>query len=262
MVSLASPGVLQLRVLDVGQGDAIAVGTPGGRWILVDTGAGSGERLARRLVAQGIPGLALLVLTHPDLDHVGGAADLLRTIPVRAVADGGTVRGTDTYREILAVTDSLGLPWRILRRGTSWTQDGVELSVLHPAGGEDPSDPNGASVVILVRWGAFEALLTGDAPVEAEMAILPMVPPVELLKVGHHGSRTSTGVELLERARPALSVISVGSGNRFGHPAPEVLARLRREGVEVLRTDLHGTLSIRARRDGTFEVEAERGRSD
>ncbi|HSG47878.1 MAG TPA: DNA internalization-related competence protein ComEC/Rec2 [Longimicrobiales bacterium] len=249
------PRGLEVRVMDVGQGDAIAVGTPEGRWFLVDTGAGSGERLGRELVGAGIPRLDLLVLTHPDLDHMGAAAALLRTLPVAGVADGGVIRGTGAYREVVAAAEERGVPWRVLRRGTAWEVDGVSFRVLHPGdgvGGAD--DPNDRSVVLLVSWGDFDVLLTGDISVGVEEEILPLLGPVEVLKVGHHGSRTSTGVPLLDRTRPLLSVISVGRGNRFGHPAPEVLARLREKGVRTLRTDQQGNVRILGRRDGSFTV--------
>jgi competence protein ComEC len=251
---------LEIRILDVGQGDAIAVGTPGGRWVLVDTGAGSGERLARSLVAQGIPRLHLLVLTHPDLDHMGAAAGLLRTLPVSGVADGGMVRGTDAYREVAAAAGEEGVPWRVVRRGEEWLLDGVHFRVVHPANVDAAAgEPNDASVVLLVRWGEFDALLTGDASTMVEDEILPLLGPVELLKVGHHGSRTSTGAALLERVRPQVSAISVGRENRFGHPAPEVMARLGEGGGRLFRTDLHGTVVIRASDDGAWTVRTERG---
>jgi competence protein ComEC len=261
---MARPPVVEVRVLDVGQGDAIAVGTPTGRWILVDTGAGSGERLARVLVAEGIPRLSMLVLTHPDLDHMGAAADLMRTLPVAAVADGGVVRSTDAYREVLRAAQEEGVPWVVLRRGESWTLDGVSLEVLHPGpdASGDAREPNDASVVLLVRWGAFEALLTGDVSVSVEEEILPLLAPVELLKVGHHGSRTSTGDRLLDRVRPKVSAISVGRRNRFGHPAAEVLERLREKGGRVVRTDLHGTVVVRGREDGSWTLATDRNGGD
>ena len=215
-------------------------------------------------MADGIPRLAMLVLTHPDLDHMGAAAELVRTLPVGAVADGGVVRSTDAYLGVLQAAREEGVPWVVLSRGESWTLDGVSLQVLHP-GPKSPGDarePNDASVVLLVRWGAFEALLTGDVSVSVEEEILPLLAPVELLKVGHHGSRTSTGDPLLDRVRPEISAISVGRRNRFGHPAAEVLRRLREKGGRVVRTDLHGTVVVRGREDGTWTLTTDRAGGD
>jgi competence protein ComEC len=256
------PRALEIRVLDVGQGDAIAVGTPAGRWILVDTGAGSGERLARGLVAHGIRRLELLVLTHPDLDHMGAAAELMDHLPVRAVADGGSLRGTDAYRGLVAAARQGGVPWRALHRGAAWEMDGVRFRVLHPSADGAAAEPNDRSVVLQVTWGEFDVLLTGDISVEVERDLVPHLRPVEVLKVAHHGSRTSTGGPFLTAVRPEISVISVGRGNRFGHPALEVLGRLGAAGVTVARTDLQGTIVIRGRRDGTHTMHAPDGEGD
>ena len=138
--------------------------------------------------------------------------------------------------------------------------DGVSLEVLYPieapVAGE--TDANDVSVVIRVRYGAFEALLTGDAPASVERIIArDLTEGVEVLKVAHHGSDTSTDSLLLARARPEAALISVGRGNRYGHPAAAVVSRLERAGVDLYRTDRQGTLRLRARRDGRFTVETE-----
>lgn len=265
--SLPTPGPVELRlnVLDVGQGDAIAIGVPDGGWLLVDTGMGSGERLARDLVRRGIPRIDLLILTHPDLDHMGAAEELVRSMPVQALGDGGVVRATGAYRGLIAAAAGEGVPWRFLGRGDRWAEGGVIVEVLHPpspaARGVPPvaPSPNDLSVVLRLRWGEFDALLTGDVSAEVEAALLPLLEEVELLKVGHHGSRTSSSRPFLEIVRPEVAVISVGRRNRFGHPAPEVLGRLREVGAEIYRTDHHGDVVVSAREDGSWRVETERG---
>ena len=140
--------------------------------------------------------------------------------------------------------------------------DGVEISVLHPDGPTRVpyrgTDSNAQSVVLLVRYGEFEALLTGDAPVEVEEAILDDLPPyLEVLKVGHHGSNTSTSPVLLARTSPEVAVISVGARNRYGHPHIEVVNRIVELGARVLRTDRSGDIVIRARRSGLYDVSTE-----
>jgi competence protein ComEC len=119
---------------------------------------------------------------------------------------------------------------------------------------------NDGSVVLLLRFGDFTALLTGDAEAEAEARLVRTggTGPVDVLKVGHHGSSTSTTPTFLERVAPQAAVISVGRGNRYGHPAPEVMARLEAMGVRIHRTDRDGTLTVRARREGTFQVHTRR----
>jgi competence protein ComEC len=120
------------------------------------------------------------------------------------------------------------------------------------------TESNAQSVVLLVRYGEFEALLTGDAPVEVEEAILDDLPPyLEVLKVGHHGSNTSTSSILLARTSPEVAVISVGARNGYGHPHADVLNRIAEFGARVLRTDRSGDIVIRARRSGLYDVSAE-----
>ena len=120
------------------------------------------------------------------------------------------------------------------------------------------SDPNAASVVILVRHSAFSALLTGDAPSQVEEDIVDAAGLVQVLKVGHHGSATSSSMSFLEGIRPAVALVSAGRGNPFGHPNRTVLDRLERVGARVLRTDLHGTVRVRGWGDGSWTVSAQR----
>jgi competence protein ComEC len=246
---------LEVRLLDVGQGDAIAVGSPSGRWILVDTGAGSGERLARRLVRGGIPSLDALLITHPDLDHMGAAAGLVSTLPVASLGGSGSVRGTDAFRALVERADEKGLPWRRLGAGDRWRWDGVEIRVLHPPS-EAPGglEVNDRSLVLHLRWGELDVLLTGDISVEVEEALAEGLPRVEILKVAHHGSRTSSGDVFLDTTRPGLAAVSVGRSNRFGHPSPSVVKRFMERGIPVVRTDRSGTLRILGDADGSWRV--------
>jgi competence protein ComEC len=280
VVALAAPlldrslerGVLTLTFLDVGQGDAMTIRTPSGRWIVVDAGPrGPGWDAGARVVLphlrqQGARRVELMVLTHPHLDHVGGAGAILEGIEVGRVADPGLPAAGVFYREILdlALEDRVG--WWPLQAGEAWEVDGLELAVLHPAPGADTVAPshgaNSLSVVLELRFGEFRALLTGDAPREVEDLLTTRgMTPVQLLKVGHHGSRTSTGPLLLDAIEPLAAVIPVGRGNSFGHPHLPVLERLERAGVALFRTDHHGDVVVRARRDGGFRVEWERSGS-
>lgn len=265
-------GTLTLTFLDVGQGDATTIRTPSGRWIVVDAGPrGPGWDAGARVVLphlrrHGARRVELMVLTHPHLDHVGGAGALLQGIEVGRVADPGLPAAGAFYREILdlALEDRVG--WWPLRAGDAWQLDGVEISVLHPVPGADTLAPshgaNSLSVVLEIRFGEFRALLTGDAPREVEELLAAGgLAPVQVLKVGHHGSRTSTGASFLEAVEPMVAVIPVGRGNSFGHPHAPVLERLERAGVTLLRTDRHGDVIVRARRDGGFRLEGERSGS-
>lgn len=258
-------GTLEIIFLNVGQGDAVAIRSPAGRWVLVDTGPrGRSWDAGARVVLpylrrRGVLRLEALVLTHPDLDHIGGAEVIAEAFDPRFIMDPALAAGKDAYLDILEVATTKQIPWLQARRGFVLELDGVRLEVLYPDGpstapsGE--SDANAQSVVVLVRYGAFEALLTGDAPTEVEERLLEDLPgALEVLKVGHHGSNTSTSPQLLSRASPELAVISVGARNRYGHPHAAVMERLVNAGVRVLRTDERGHIRVRARRGGLYEV--------
>jgi len=261
-------GVLELVVLDVGQGDAALLRSPGGRWVLVDAGPrtrtfDAGARIVLPyLRRRGVEALDLLILTHPDMDHVGGAASILEEFPVGAILDPGVATGTEVFLDALEAAQGRGVPWHVIDAGDSLKLDGMALRVLAPEAREEDGaeeDKNAFSLVLEVRYGAFTALLTGDAPAESEERFLLRLrsPRIQVLKVGHHGSSTSTTRELLERTNPEVALISVGRRNRFGHPDPGVLARLRGAGARVFRTDLEGVLVVRARQDGSYRVFAQ-----
>jgi competence protein ComEC len=253
-------GEVRLHVLDAGQGDALALRSPAGRWIVVDGGPPDGERVARALARLGVRRIELLVLTHPDADHVGGLPALLRRFRVVRVAGPGSLRGAGPWRDAVATARRAGVPWVVLGRGARWELDGVRIRTLHPEASPGPvrtSDPNHRSLVLLVEWQGVELLLTGDAPEAAEAGFAAAVGDVDILKVGHHGSRTSTGEFLLRHTRPEAALIPVGRGNRYGHPHPSVLQRLEGAGVEVWRTDRDGALTVRIDRRGRWSVRRE-----
>lgn len=245
-------GDLALHFLDVGQGDGAVLRTPGGRWLAIDAGPATGRNDAgRRVVApflerRGVRALAAILISHAHADHMGGVPALLRRFRVGLVLEPGASVPDPAYGALLAGLDSSGIAWHPARAGERFTLDGVRFSVLHPRPGwaEWGEDVNEDSVVLLVEYGGFQALFTGDAGFPAEAALLGSVGPVDLLKVGHHGSRGSTSGELLDSLRPLAAVISVGR-NDYGHPSPETLTRLERRRVPVLRTDEDGTISVR-----------------
>ncbi len=243
---------LTVHFLDVGQGDAVALRTPAGRWILIDGGPRTPQGDAGRRVVvpflrrHGAAGVALVVATHPHADHVGGLPAVLDALAVDLVLDPGEPLGEAPYLEFLAATEAAGARWVAARAGDRLELDGVELTVLSPdsAWVAVTTDPNEASVVLLVRYGAARLLFTGDAGLPVEGRLAGRIGHVALLKVGHHGSAGATSEAWLAELAPAEAVISVGAGNRYGHPAPDVLARLSARGVHVHRTDREGTITL------------------
>jgi len=259
---------LELHVLDVGQGEAIAVRFPRGGWILVDAGPASpGWDAGARTVLpylrrQGVRRLEAMVLTHAHLDHVGGAPAILRGLKVRGVLEPARVTPSGAYLETLKAGQARGTSWWEARAGMRLNVDGVEVRILFPGApaSDDPpagpaGDPNRVSVVLLIEWGDASILLTGDAYAPVERAILDELPQLAVLKLGHHGSRTSTSRELLARTRPTVAVASLADGNRYGHPHQEVLERLGEARIPLLRTDRDGHVRIRLTRRGGLRVD-------
>ena len=237
-----------IEALDVGQGDAILL-----RWrdraVLVDGGGPfdavstdfGRTRVLPKLLDRGVTRLDAVLLTHPHPDHALGLFAVLEELPVaRLLRSSGDDEGRLSER-LEAVAGSRRVPVRTLVDGDvlAWP-DGGRLTVLHSGGRRRKTDAvNNQSVVALFERGGRSALLTGDAgaPTEADLAAGGALTPVDVLKVGHHGSRTSTSAALLEGIHPRVALLSCGRGNRFGHPAPDTLATLARFCVPVLRTD-------------------------
>lgn len=257
---------LALHFLDVGQGDGAVLRTPAGRWVLIDAGPRSGQSDAGRrvvvpfLASQGVRQLALVVVSHAHADHLGGVPSVLDRFDAQMVIEPGERVADPRYYAFLDELATGATRWRMARRDERFVLDGVTFTVLHP----DPAwygwgeDVNEDSVVLLVEYGAFQALFAGDAGFPAEAEMRSRARAVDLLKVGHHGSRGSTGDEWLDSLRPRAAVISVGQ-NKYGHPSPPTLARLRRHRVEVWRTDRDGGVTVTT--DGTKMTVRSKGRS-
>jgi competence protein ComEC len=262
-------GRLHMTVLSIGQGDAILVETPHGTTMLVDGGPDP-ELTLRRLGANlpfHVRDIDLLVLSHPHQDHVAGLVEVLDRYRVGAVLEAGIGFDNPAYERLLADADAAGTPILRARSGAEMRLDTTtDIRVVYPSGADADAplpdgDINNASIVMELRSGAFRALLTGDAeaPVEAMLIERGSLTPVDVLKVGHHGSHSSSTPEFLSAVHPSVAVISAGIGNDYGHPAPETLAAL--SGTAVFRTDLDGDIEIVT--DGSaFQVRTGRGWSD
>jgi len=258
-------GYLEVHMIDVGQGDAIALRTPHGRWLLVDAGDRTdridmgARRVVPYLLRRGVRRIDVLLLTHAHSDHIGGARSVLAAFDVRAVLDPGVPGASSQYLETLSAARTEPAPWLAPLAGSRLTLDGVQLNFLYPRAPllDAPSDPNDFSLVFRLGFGHFAALFLGDAPRAVEQLLVAEhgnALAAAVLKVGHHGSSTATGPALLDAVEPRLALISVGRDNRFGHPDSAVVARLRNHGTRVLRTDQHGSIVIRAWRSGRIEL--------
>ena len=252
VVSLDACRCLTVHFLDVGQGDAAALRTPNGRWIVIDGGPRTPERDAGRRVVvpflrgQGVGRVAVVVATHGDADHLGGLPAVVEAFDPELVLEPGEPLGRPLYLEFLAGVEASGARWHAARAGDRIEVDGVVLEVLSPDSLwlRLPLEVNEHGVVLRVRYGAVRLLFQADAGLPVEGRLAGTVGRVEVLKVGHHGSKTATSDAWLDELAPREAVISVGRNNHYGHPAPEVLERLARHGVTVLRTDRSGTITL------------------
>ena len=248
-------GQMELHVIDVGQGDALALRTPRGRWIVVDAGrAWSGGDAGRSTVVPYLRArggaIVAFVLSHPHMDHAGGAASVIRATRPGLYLDPGFPGASGSYLESLDAARATGARWERIRPGESLSIDGMTLEFLAPDSSWTASldDANLASSVVRARYGRVSFLLTGDAEAPEEEWMLghdSLALAASVLKVGHHGSITSTTPAFLRAVHPRLALISVGSGNSYGHPGPEVLRELAAAGVRTLRTDRLGTIVVR-----------------
>ncbi len=255
--------VLRVSFLDVGQGDAVVIQAPGGT-ALVDAGCGRARGGACRLrrpgsvaVSElrrlGVREIDLLVATHAHVDHIGGMDEVLEQYRVRNFMDNGLPHTTQAYKRLMkAVEDEPGMT-RLRAEPRTLDLGDASVEVLPMPKGR--SDQNNRSVALVVRYGAFSVLLSGDSerPQLNFMTWGGMVPDVTVLKAPRHGSRPGFTEDFLYAARPEVIVVSVGN-NAYGHPSPEAIAAFESVADTVLRTEHHGTVTVVGRRSGAYEV--------
>jgi competence protein ComEC len=249
------PAGLRVTFLDVGQGDAILLETPRAS-VLVDQGPPEGD-VAAQLLELGVNSLSALVLTHPERDHVGGAAEVLRRLDVGQVLDPRLQATRPDHEAAVREAHARGVPVRIVRAGSGFTAGKLSLRALWPVdAGTATEDPNANAVVLIATYGTVDLLLPADAESVVTRALA--LGAVEVLKVAHHGSEDPGLAEELRELRPRVAVISCGRDNDYGHPHPETLAALAGvPGLTTYRTDRDGRVVIES--DGTrFGVRAER----
>ena len=249
-------GSLQVYMLDVGQGDSLLIVSPGGKHVLIDAGIPqAGDDVVAALQKHGVQNIDLAVATHPHSDHIGGMKRVMDNFPIKNFLDSGQEHPTATYERMIKAIKDKRINFIEAKKGMNFDLDsGAKLEVLNPMGNghwitdvrTGGSVENANSVVLRLSYGDFAMIFTGDAEAETEAEMIRAGENLraQVLKVGHHGARYATSDDFLRAVQPQAAVISDGADNKYGHPTQETLNRLRRDKVEVYRTDLNGEIAI------------------
>ncbi len=245
---------LRVTFIDVGQGDAALVSLPNGQHVLVDAGPVSasydtGARILLPLLRwNGVDRLDAVIISHPHSDHLGGILSIVRNIPVDVVIDAGSQISSTLYYDYIRLLDSLNIPHLIARAGEALPfSNAIRFYVLYPDSDDvlQNRNLNNQSVVLKMQYGEASLLFSGDAESEAEAEMAHKFGGFlrsNMLKVGHHGSKTSSTEEFLNNVQPEVGIISVGMRNKFRHPSAEVIKRFESLPCDVVRTDTEGAI--------------------
>ncbi|RJR26674.1 MBL fold metallo-hydrolase [candidate division WWE3 bacterium] len=232
----------KIHFIDVSQGDAIYIELPNNVDILIDAGdVGYGDTVVNYLKSRNVDDIEILIATHPHADHIGGLPAVFAAYDVELVVDSGVDHTTQAFTRYDSGVKSAGGTYQ-KAANQSWIFGSCKFEVLGPT--KTYSDLNNASVITKLTCPGASFIFTGDAEADGEGAILHKNLDATILKVGHHGSRTSTTDAFLARVSPEVAVIMVGVDNRYGHPHAETLAKLGAAGITIYRTDLHGSVVI------------------
>lgn len=238
-------GNLTVTFIDVGQGDSELITSPSGEVMLIDAGE-SEQPLKIISVAKerSVNSFDIIVMSHPHSDHIGGISYIISHYPVEQVIDSGYPHTTKTYENILNLIDKRNISYRVVRNGDIVDFDpNVKVEVLNPQNTWF-ENINDNSVVLKMTYGDVSFLFPGDSEIDAEQVYARQLDHIDVLKVGHHGSKTSTGAYLLNKIYPDVSIISVGKGNSYGHPSIVTLNNLAKSHSEIYRTDVNGDITV------------------
>lgn len=255
------PGYLKVHFIDVGQADAILIQQQD-QYMLIDAGNnGDADLIVNYLEKQGVKKLQYVIGTHPHEDHVGSLDTVINTFDIENIMMPKATANTKTFEDVISAIKSKGLKITTPKIGDQYTLNEGEWRILAPSGSEY-KDINNYSIVIKYTFGEHSFLFTGDAEEQSEEEILSnSIGDIkslqsDILKIGHHGSNSSTSEEFLNAVNPRYAVISAGKDNKYGHPHKEILDRLTKSNIEVIRTDEKGTVVFTSDgKDLSYETE-------
>jgi competence protein ComEC len=250
VLALGLNNFLEINFFDVGQGDSIFIETPSQNQILIDGGPGSSvlEKLGREIPFWDRT-IDLVVLTHPEADHMSGLIEVLKRYKVENVLWTGVKKDTSEYEKWSKTLEKEVANVIIARAGEKITAGKAEIEVLWPLESmenKELSESNDSSVILRMVYGQKSFLFTGDAAKISEESLVSggALIDSDVLKIGHHGSKTSSSDEFLEKISPEIGVIEVGRENKYGHPNQDVLDRLLKYAIKILRTDIDGDIKM------------------
>lgn len=237
-------GELRVHFVDVGQGDSILIDSQDIE-VLIDGGDRSPGVVA--YLKNYVDGaLEVMVATHPHADHIGGLIDVLAAFEVKEIWHNGDTSTSKTYSDFMSAVNAEKAKVSVAARGSVIEVEGLTFKVLNPANLKESTNNN--SIVLHLAFGEIDFLFTGDAEKEAEASMLIAsdipVPDVEILKVGHHGSRTASLQDFLAVTSPEVAIYMAATGNSYGHPHEETILNLNQVGAEIYGTDIHGSIII------------------
>ncbi|ACB85687.1 stalk domain-containing protein [Natranaerobius thermophilus] len=251
------PGQLTAHFIDVGQGDAIFLEAPCDSHILVDGGLElESQPVVNYLEELGINKIEKVVATHPHQDHIGGLIDVYQNFDVKTTYDSGYEHDTLTYEKYYEIANDVS-NFKTARQGDKLEIDSLGAEFIHPPQGHT-GEVHDLNLVLEVEFKNQSLLLTGDAEKDTEQMIIERASDIssEILKIGHHGSYTSSSEEFLEAVDPEAAVIQVGEDNQYGHPHDQVLERLAEQNIEIYRTDYHDDIVMELD-ENTWQAEVE-----
>ena len=251
---------LTFAMLDIGQGDALFIESPTGTQVLFD--AGPAKKILgplRKVMSPFDRTIDAVVITNPDADHIGGFSEIFKNYTIGLVLEPGTINDSKVYKNLKDKVDSKNIPNILAKKGMKLDLGGgVVVDILFPDRDVSTWNSNDGSVVARLSYGDTSVMLTGDSTIKTEKMILEQFKNNDLkstiLKVGHHGSRTSSGDAFVKAVAPIYALISDGKDNKYGHPHPEVLDVLSEIGAKILRTDLLGTILMKCDRMAVCEI--------